>query len=84
MKQKNYKVRDKIFATKNSAWGLKPMIVIKLYDNGITATHEDFTSNGYFSEVEVEHFTKQRQIKINKLIRLRKLADNVEKELFKK
>lgn len=83
-KNKAFKLGDRIFTTKNSAWGLLPMTIIKVFNDGVNAEHKEFTSNGWFSMNEIEPWTKQRQIKVDKLILLKKLADDFERELFSK
>ena len=61
---KCFKVGDRVFATRNSTWGLKPMRVIKVHSTGASCKHPAFTSGGWFGNSELMLVTKARQKKL--------------------
>jgi uncharacterized protein YodC (DUF2158 family) len=55
MKQKTFKIGDKVYTTKNSSWGMSPMMVVGLFESGcVRCKNPDFSGVGAFRASELE------------------------------
>ena len=84
-----FKIDDKVYATKNISWGMKPMKVmaIKTWESegevNITIDHPQF-GVGSFNQDDLEKVTKSRTLRIQSLLKKKKELEKELNKLFKK
>ncbi len=84
MKKQKFKVGDKVFATQNHMWGLKPMVIhgdINGDKAFVRAKHPSL-GIGAFHRKSIEHFTEERQQKVNMILLAQNFVDSLNKEFF--
>ena len=77
-----FKLNQLVYATRNSAWGMEPMKVVRAFDDYVRCSHPDFLGEGLFDVNEVEPVTPERTRKLKKLAILHKWVKETEFELF--
>lgn len=80
--KQTYKVGDKVFASKNSEWGLEPMRITRNDEFSVLCKHPNFIGTGYFRKDEVEPFSDVRQKKLKKIISLKEKVRLEKEKLF--
>lgn len=85
--KKNYshgfKVGDKVYTYHNSSWGMEPMKVVHVTEDGISCKHKDFSGVGWFAAKECQLATSGRKLALVDLQAKLDEIDLLKKSLFK-
>lgn len=79
----SFKVGDMVYTTHNASWGMKPMKVMDLTEDGIRCKSPDFSGIGWFAANECELFTKKRRAELSELQSEMVKVNLLKKSLFK-
>ena len=79
-----FKVGDRVFASYNSPWGRRVMIVVGVSVGGCTVRNPEFTEEGWFTYDELMPYTRERARLIHELFLLEEQAGDLKQSLFGK
>jgi len=82
-KNHDLKVGDVVYTYHNSSWGLHPMKVTGLTEDGVRCKHPEFKGEGWFFYEEIRWATAERKKDLAELVAAQKLVNRLEKSLFK-
>lgn len=86
MKKNNnhsFKVGDTVYTYHNASWGMNPMKVMELTEDGIRCKHPDFSGIGWFNAKECRLATVTRRLELTELQRRMDALDLLKNSLFK-
>jgi hypothetical protein len=78
----SFKVGDKVYTYHNASWGLNPMRVTSLTEDGVNCKHPDFTGEGWFRASECKLATSGRKLALVELKARMDELDRLKKKLF--
>jgi hypothetical protein len=78
----NFKVGDTVYTYHNASWGMKPMKVMELTEDGIRCKNPDFSGIGWFAANECKLATSGRKLALVELKARMDELDQLKKKLF--
>jgi len=79
----SFRVGDTVYTYHNHSWGMKPMKVLSLTEDGIYCRHEDYSGDGWFRASECLLATSGRKLALAVLQDKMDEVDRLKKSLFK-